>query len=391
MDLTNWALSIHSLDLAKISLGYSGQEQQFNANGNLTFFGIKNNVPGNPLRKGVFEFSSLGGSLSDIRYNNSSSDYGLTIGKVLIDYKNKVTTIHSLSMTPHFGKFDLSKKLGYQADWIKAVLPKVAIKNIDFQGLLKNQLRADEISVEGAAVHLFRDRRYPENTHRKLLPVEYLKKLSSRINVHILHGINCSINYEEFPKDGTKAENVGIENLRFSLTPFTNYESKPAGMHLKAEALLMRSGEIYSSLYMPLQSDNYYMKGAIKNFELTALNPASENLGKFRIKSGFLDSLGFEMNFNAERATGKITGIYHNMIIQQLKVKNGVKQPAKLRSFLLRHLIIPLNKDKSLPEGRRTGKINYAYDPRRNVSYYLLHSLLSGIKDSFTFGFLLPK
>ena len=67
------------------------------------------------------------------------------------------------------------------------------------------------------------------------------------------------------------------------------------------------------------------------------------------------------------------------------------KNVADFASFMLRHLIIPLNKDKSLPEKKRTGNVNYMRDPTRFVSHYFLQSLLMGVKKSFTLGFLLPK
>lgn len=64
---------------------------------------------------------------------------------------------------------------------------------------------------------------------------------------------------------------------------------------------------------------------------------------------------------------------------------------AKLPSFFLHHLIIRKNKDKSLNVKKRTGKIDYARDPTRLVTFYFLKSLLDGIRSSFTLGFLLPK
>jgi hypothetical protein len=62
----------------------------------------------------------------------------------------------------------------------------------------------------------------------------------------------------------------------------------------------------------------------------------------------------------------------------------------KLKSFALKKFIIPRDKDKSLPEKKRTGKVDYKRDPQRYFSYYLLHSLLVGVKGSFSLGFLLP-
>ncbi len=64
---------------------------------------------------------------------------------------------------------------------------------------------------------------------------------------------------------------------------------------------------------------------------------------------------------------------------------------ARFRSFALRHVVIPYNKDRTLDVKKRTGIIDYPHDPDRFVSYYLLQALLTGIKSSFALGFLLPK
>ena len=139
---------------------------------------------------------------------------------------------------------------------------------------------------------------------------------------------------------------------------------------------------------LPLRSGQYEVTGSIRNLDLVRLNSSAENLGKIHIKSGLLDSLGFQFSFDDKRSTGKIVGIYHQLIIQPLSKKKKVQG---LKSFMLRHLIIPLDKDRSLAEKKRTGKIDYKRDPTRKVSYYLLQSLLTGIKSSFSLGFLLPK
>jgi hypothetical protein len=161
---------------------------------------------------------------------------------------------------------------------------------------------------------------------------------------------------------------------------------------MKVEGSIMGSGTAHGIILMPLQKNKAYrIKGAIERLELTKLNSSSENLGKIRIKSGFLDFLSFDFTMNQQQSTGKIIGAYHHLIIQQLKKHTDEKNVADFASFALRHAIIPLNKDKSLPEKKRTGLVNYKRDPSRMVSYYFLQSLLMGVKKSFTLGFLLPK
>ncbi len=101
--------------------------------------------------------------------------------------------------------------------------------------------------------------------------------------------------------------------------------------------------------------------------------------------------MDFHFTATKKKATGGIVGEYHDLVIEKLKVKNGIKKVAKVPTFFLKHLIIPKNKDKSMDIAKRTGKIDYKRDPTRVVTFYFLKSLLSGIRDSFGLGFLLPK
>jgi hypothetical protein len=155
----------------------------------------------------------------------------------------------------------------------------------------------------------------------------------------------------------------------------------------------MGSGTVEGSIYMPLKkNENYRIKGIIKDLDLPHLNSSAENLGLYHIKSGMLNMLAFDFTMNEKKAEGKIVGEYHNLVVQKLEFnKRGEKNVAHARSFVMRHVIIPKNKDKSLPEKKRTGKVDFTRDPTRFVSNYLLQSLLTGIKSSFTFGFLIPK
>jgi hypothetical protein len=178
------------------------------------------------------------------------------------------------------------------------------------------------------------------------------------------------------------------------LSPFINHPlaSDPDHLTMHASGSFMGSGTMNGTVIMPLQANKpYHIKGVIENLELTKLNLASENLGKIRIKSGFIDLLSFDFEMNDERSIGKIIGAYHHLILQQLEKHTDKKNVARFSSFMLTHLVIPLNKDKSLPEKKRTGKVNYVRDPTRFVAHYFLQSLLMGIKKSFALGFLLPK
>jgi len=142
---------------------------------------------------------------------------------------------------------------------------------------------------------------------------------------------------------------------------------------------------------MPLHKGApYEVEGAFHDLDVTMLNNPAENLGQLHLESGLLNSLDFQFKMGEERATGKIVGEYHDLVVDKLKEKNGQLKTDKLKSFALKKLIIPTDKDKSLPVSKRTGKVDYKRDKDRYFSYYLLPSLLVGVKSSFSLGFLLP-
>jgi len=198
---------------------------------------------------------------------------------------------------------------------------------------------------------------------------------------------------EEFPKVGTQTGILKIERINLSMSPLLNhpYKSDPDYSNTYVEASIMDAGTIQASIHSPIIRNIYHIKGAIKNLNLTKLNPSAENLGRFHIESGVLNDLDFHFTATEEKASGEIVGEYHDLVIDRLKEKNGIKKVAKVPTFFLKHVIIPKDKDKSISIAKRTGKIDYKRDPTRLVTFYFLKALLSGIRASFELGFLLPQ
>lgn len=144
----------------------------------------------------------------------------------------------------------------------------------------------------------------------------------------------------------------------------------------------MNSGTVEATTKIPLHGgDPYRVEGAFHELDVTKLNNPAENLGHLHLESGMLNRLDFQFSMSTERSMGEVTGRYHELVVQKLR-KNG--KVDKFKSFMLKHLIIPQNKESA------RGKVDYKRDRERYFSYYLLHSLLVGVKSSFKLGFLLP-
>jgi hypothetical protein len=387
-DLKKIYVDVFQFSKASISYKDKINECRFNASVFLNKIEIKS------LQKDDFNFGSVRCSLSNIHYSGNSY-HNIEIKTIELDSKKEITQIDDLKIIPEFGKYEFERKLGHQADRVEATIPKIEITNLDVEKLFHKKLFAEKIKISGSRAYIFRDRRLPRLQKISPLPVAFMKKLPIDIRVKTCELASSTVEYDEYPKAGFGQIGIlRLERISVTLSPLINHPiaSDPASLIMKVNASIMGSGTAYATITMPVQKNKpYYVRGMIKRLELTKLNSSSENLGKIRIKSGLLDFLFFDFSMTEERSTGKIIGAYHRLIIQQLKKHTDKKNVADFASFMLRRLIIPLNKDKSLPERKRTGKVNYTRDPTRFVSYYFLQSLLTGIKATFTLGFLLPK
>lgn len=331
--------------------------------------------------------------LTEARYNYPEAYSVLHLSGVDLDSHNAELRIDTARITPTVGKLELGKIKGHQEDVVEGISTGISVTGLDLKQLRQHRLVADRVVIGGSRIEVFRDRRLPLEAGEKPLPVDYLKSLPVDLRVREVDLGTTTFTYEEFPKDGDKTGYLRIVRLKGHITPLINHptEGDPAYITVVTQGSLMGSGTVSSTMHMPLRKgDPYTVEGAFHDLDVTSLNPSAENLGDLHLESGLLNNLSFSFSMTSEKSTGKIVGEYHNLVADKLKGKGAVKKTDKLKSFFLKHLIIPKDKDHTLPVAHRTGKVDYKRDPTRYFSYYMLHSLLVGVKASFSLGFLLP-
>jgi hypothetical protein len=379
-------ISINHLEIVKTNLSLN----QLKLNGDIGIDKIKMIRIGQSLH--VDSFSVFTCALTDISYSIPGAYHNIQIKKLLIDSKEKILQLAFLKIIPQYDKFKVGQKSGHQTDVVDATITDIQIINLDVLKLLEKKLIGERILIGESKMYVFRDRRLPRLLEHQPLPVALFKSLPVSIRVNNVHIDHSTISYEEFPKDGLQTGILKIEKFQLSLSPFITHPvpSDPDHMNMNVDGAIMGSGTLHVLVYLPFNpKKDYYIKGEIGNLELTSLNSAAENLGKFHIESGMLNTLAFHFSLNEEKAKGAVVGEYHHLVVDKLKGK--MNKTAWFPSFMLKHLIIPKNKDKSMDVSNRTGIIDYKCDSTRLFSFNLLKSLLSGIRASFTLGFFLPK
>ncbi|MFL5787859.1 MAG: hypothetical protein ACJ748_07380, partial [Flavisolibacter sp.] len=371
-------VAVKLLQVKNINYFYRDNLYSISFHGNLSFNGFHLLKRQNRNR---IEFSNVDFKLMNIAASSLNGLDRLTIKEAELSSNTKILLIHSFKLTPTLGKFEYAKHLGYQADRKDIIITLIRCTHFNFNDFTQQKLESWEVEIHNLNAYIFRDRRLPFKSSYKLLPVSFMNQLPWNLHIGKLFLLNSTVTYEEFPKAGSTAGILRVEGIHAEIFPLVNHSQNITEMKIKAEGSFMGSGTVHANMIMSSHSDNYSINGVFNDLDLVKLNSASENLANIRIKSGFLNKLEFGFTFNERRANGKIIGVYHNLVVQQLKPgKDDTKKVAKFRSFMLRHLIIPLNKGENKSEANRSGVIDYKRDPNRNLSFYMLQALLTGIK-----------
>ena len=333
---------------------------------------------------GAKGFGEVHLSADRIRGRIPDADETIVLHHVELDSRKRSFRVDSLRILPVMDKLTIGKKKGHQVDVWEVKSEGIEAEGLDVSALREERVVADRISIRKNHIYVFRDRRLPLERGEKPLPAESLKELPVSLRIKLVKLGPTLFTYEEFPKEGEETGVLTIHRFSGSLAPLINKPAKgdPAYLTLHTEGSLMNSGTVEATTKIPLHGgDPYRVEGAFHELDVTKLNNPAENLGHLHLESGMLNRLDFQFSMSTERSMGEVTGRYHELVVQKLG-KNG--KVDKFKSFMLKHLIIPQNKESA------RGKVDYKRDRERYFSYYLLHSLLVGVKSSFKLGFLLP-
>lgn len=377
---------IDRLELTGLKVSVARDEKKtLSLEGSLELDSVHVAEPGDSVQIGGIRFLA-----STMRYTIPGADEVIHLSNLELDSKKRLLRLDTLRIRPTMDREEIGRAKGHQVDVFEATSEGIAVDDLDVMALMQHRLIADQISIHKNTIHDFRDRRLPIEPGEKAMPVDGLKGLSVSLRVKKVKIGATTFEYEEYPQKGDKTGTMKIFRMTATMEPLINkpVEGDPAYITMTTEGSLMNSGTVTATTKMPLhKGDPYKVEGAFHELDVTKLNNPAENLGKLHLESGMLNSLAFQFVMTDEKATGQIIGEYHDLVVDKLKENSKVD---KAKSFALAKFIIPKDKDKSLAVSKRTGKVDYKHDPNRYFSYYLLHSLLVGVKSSFKLGFLLP-
>lgn len=330
-----------------------------------------------------YTIDAFDGRLSDLNLGRNSGLYGVSVQDIKFNSKENTLSVDSLLLIPRYSKFDFAHKKGEQVSRMNLAIPKITIDSIDLRKLIDSTFIASRIVISSFDLHSFKDRRVPFLRKRVIpLPMESFPKIPFVVNVDSLIIHDSRVTVEEISEEGKESGKVMFEHINARSSWFSNrYETgQPVNTILKATGLLMNVGEIDATFTLPLDgSPVYKAKGSIKDMPFVALNPALEDLVRFRVESGRLNNMSFQFDYTDLMSDGTLVIDYESLQVTGLNKKNDNTSEIKT---LLVNALVKNSKSQETPKYKRTGKIYIERDRKRYIFNFWWKSILNGFQSS---------
>lgn len=279
---------------------------------------------------------------------------------------------------------------GYRKTRIDLYIREAKLTGIDFKKLFYEQkLWGDAIQINKLKAMMFQNKQitYDPNKKRRFPPeLVYDIKLPFKFNKVLIN--SSELNYSEKDLKTSYIWNLSFNNLNGSINNFSNdIDALKANQKVNIELECLLNKKAVTKLHFTLDyidnSQPFFVKGLIKNYNLKDLNPILSNLSSLEVANCDLRNLKFVMQGNKTQLYSNITMIYNNLRVRVLE-RDAEDQTLKKNawfSFIANSVL--LNNDNPKFNGKTIHpKFNIQYQKDYSFFGYLWKALFKGVKES---------
>lgn len=237
-------------------------------------------------------------------------------------------------------------------------------------------------------IEVYRDKIRPfKKTAMSKMPSEILKDIKVLFSIDTVKISKSFVAYEEMINTSRGTGRIYFNNMAINAVNFTNDSSKISNS-LDVKGDFMDKGAMVVNFVFPFDTAvSYSAKGHISPFQLTEINSILKSAVLVEVKSGRMDTLNFEFNYDEHMALGKVEFAFTGLKMTAFKPKNPDKV-ALLKTIALNQVL----KINDVNKASLVGKIKWQRIPVKSVFSYWWKSLLSGLKAAIIEdGYIKPK
>jgi hypothetical protein len=324
-------------------------------------------------------------TVSNFAMNYNKENYGVSIKKIQVAIDEKSLMLDSLLIKPSISRSEFMKLKGIQTDYLKAAIPYLKIKSIDWYTFPTATLQIDHVQL-GLALSMFRDKRYPfAQTEDRALPAHFLQRLSVKLKIDTVTIKDSFISYEEMPESGDSTGLVFFEDLNATITNIHNDQKLKVDSKMHANTRFMGAG--YMDVYFTFPYDTlqpYRVAGTVKELQLASLNNILGSAARVKVESGVMNNLIFNFTYTPVKSDGNVELNYKNLKVLSLRENRKNEQSVNVViTVLLNAFIIRKDMDEDVRDDKRRGEIQFLRNTKKSVFNYWWKSIFSGIKSAY--------
>lgn len=300
----------------------------------------------------------------------------------------RILSIKGISILPNYKDYDFTSRAAYETDRIEGEFKNVKFNQFSAAAYYNSkEINSSQVSIEKLDLHVFRDKRKPDNLKGKPVFQHYIYIYPGYLNIDSLKVTEGNISYTEHALNAPEPGRVSFNEVKailYNISNDTIYKTREAYITMKAEALLMSKGKmnvlLKARLYDP--SNTFSLKGTLAPMKVKDLNPILEKNAFMNANSATIDKVNFSFTGNDTKATGELIILYKGLDITVMDKKDNDTSDIEeqFMSFLINKGALDSNPLPS--EEVRVGIIDFERDSTKFIFNYWLKAILTGVKSS---------
>ncbi len=341
--------------------------------------------------KNRFLFSKTASfSCKDFAAKTADSLYIFKVGSFSVMAEKHMMTAKDVSLEPRGSREEFEKKLTSRNDMFTVRFPEIKCTDVDWWALVNStRLAAGEVEILNGSVKDYFDRALPSSHssgRKNNFPQQLLMQAPLSVNIQKLSTKNFNVAYEEYSPQSKQSGTVTFNKIAAVITNITNIgaqiKSHPTS-NCSATALFMNKVPLTAQFTFALpkgKAGAFSSRFHMGSFSNSVINPVTEPMGMFTLKSGDVDEASINIAGNDFNATTGITLLYHDLRIFPLKDpdKKGDLKERKIAGFLANAFVI---KDAN-PIGNKSPRslqVSVQRDDSGSFFNFLWKAVLSGV------------
>ncbi len=327
-------------------------------------------------------------TLKTKNYSIATADslYYFKAGNISISGEQHTITALNVELKPRYNREQFEKKLHYGKDMYHLVLPKVTLKDVNWQALINNEkIISNEAEISGGTFTIFFDRSLPQPPVKfDNFPHQALMQLPFPLSIKKINVRHVNFSYEEHNPLTDKNGTIYFDNLVAQINNVSNIATEiknQPSLNFSATALFMHHVPFAAQFKFDLtkyRTGEFNADIKIGSLDKNTINPVAEPLGLFSLKSGQMQKAIVHVAGNNFNTKGNISMYYSNLKITPLKKDAEGNLKKKSVTGILANIILIKNDN---PKGKELRQPDFTVirTTHKNFFNLLWKSILTGV------------